>query len=395
MRGMVKHSFRFLLFVAVLSVGFRLPAEDANAGFSDGIDRNAPDFVRVSVLRMGPGNELYSCVGHVAFRLECPTFKLDSCYSYESEGAVNHLVRYFAGKLKMGMFNIPTEEFLETYRKDGRGVWQYALDLPPTVKQRLWRHMDDLVAKGADVPYDYINRGCSKALLDCLRTAAAPAVVRGPETDRTIREVFQSELQKDFPWNIFFILSFGGTESDALITGGTPRELMSFLARATLEGRPILVSDPVELVPRRSFAPASFFTPTVAAFLVLLLALAAVLFRLRVLTAAFLVVQAGLGCFFLYLVSVSELPTSCWNWLIVPFNPVMPALYVALRGRWARVVRIGFAAVLLVWIAAFLVVPRAVADPAHLVLAAAYAVLFCGALLRLTVPCAHDIMFKF
>ena len=81
----------------------------SNEGFHDGIDRDAPDFVIASLLIMVPGDELYSCAGHAVLRMECPSFNLDFCFSYESESVREKILTYFRGKLKMGMFAVPTD----------------------------------------------------------------------------------------------------------------------------------------------------------------------------------------------------------------------------------------------------------------------------------------------
>jgi len=105
----------------------------------DGVDRADPNFVTASLLVMSPGDELYSCAGHSCIRLECPKFNLDYCFSYESEGVSDKIFTFFMGKLKMGMFAIPTAEYLKLGRESGRGVTQYRLNLPPDAKQRLWK----------------------------------------------------------------------------------------------------------------------------------------------------------------------------------------------------------------------------------------------------------------
>ena len=137
-----------VLFCALLSHVLALPAHAApaeaaaqrsaasvaNDGFNDGIDRSNPNFVTASLLIMSPGDELYSCAGHACIRLECPTFNLDYCFSYESEQVSDKIFTFFMGKLKMGMFAIPTADYLKLGREDGRGVMQYRLNLPPDAK---------------------------------------------------------------------------------------------------------------------------------------------------------------------------------------------------------------------------------------------------------------------
>ena len=158
----------FLKFSLVALTAFPLVSvavqSESTALDQDGIDRSNPNFVTASLLVMSPGNELYSCAGHSCIRLECPTFKLDYCFSYESESAKDKILTFFMGKLKMGMFAIPTADYLKTGEEEGRGVMQYRLNLPPDVKQRLWKILDERAAQGVNLPYDYVKRGCGRSV---------------------------------------------------------------------------------------------------------------------------------------------------------------------------------------------------------------------------------------
>ena len=168
--------FTFVL-LCLLSVHSNILAQEdslavsQNVAVEDSVDVNAPDFVKVSLLIASPGEVLYSLTGHACLRMECPVYDLDYCYSYESENVKEKVLTFLAGKLKMGMFSIPTKEFLSEYKKDERGLYQYELNLPIAVKRNLWQKLDEAVEEGADLPYDYAKRGCAKATLDFLLSA--------------------------------------------------------------------------------------------------------------------------------------------------------------------------------------------------------------------------------
>jgi len=390
-------------------------AADANAGFSDGVDRNDPNFVRASLLIMSPGQELFSCVGHAALRLECPTFKLDNCFSYESERAVDRLLAFFAGRLKMGMFTVKTEDFRAEYREDGRGVVQYQLNLPPKVKQRLWKQMDDQNTQKISLPYDYMQRGCAKSVLDSLKAAFAPTEMRGPLLPITQRETFNCELAESHPWNLFFLNAIVGTETDTFAEVVTPKNLVRFLSNTQVNGVPIIADTGYEILPRKLTFTSVLISPFVAAWLVF--ALVVLVYgrgmyraicgrgvsprlenagdlhsdaaRRRVhdsittiastwLVRTLLVSQALAGCFFVFLVSASHLPNSGWNWLLVPFNPVMPIVAVMAQYSWCRVRWLLLVCVLALvgWVVFMLCSPHAKTDPAYIVLAAAYGLLY-------------------
>ena len=85
----------------------------------------------------------------------------------------------------------------------------------------------------------------------------------------------------------------------------------------------------------------------------------------------FLAIQSLAGLFFTYLVSASGLPTSCWNWLLIPFNPLPLVLW-----HWRRYWAWGFVAVLLAWEACMLLSPHQLIDHAYLVIVLAYVVFY-------------------
>ena len=129
--------------------------------FHDNVDRTAEDFVIASLLVADPGRVMYSVLGHSCLRLQCPAFGMDYCFSYESEAVKNRVLDFLAGKLKMGLFAIPVEDYCAIYREEGRGVYEYRLNLPIEVKRELWRVLDEHVAEGIYLPYDYYHRGCA------------------------------------------------------------------------------------------------------------------------------------------------------------------------------------------------------------------------------------------
>lgn len=360
---------------------FLVNGEAATAGFdSDGVDRDAPDFVTASLLVMGPGDELYSCAGHAALRMECPTYGLDYCFSYESESVKDKVLTFFRGKLKMGMFAVPTEEYLKMYRETGRGVMQYTLNLPPKVETRLWQLLDAKVAEGAELPYDHLKRGCAQSLLNVLQAAISPSVFMMPPWpkfyEKTQREVVDASISPSlYPWQRFFLTGICGVEVDRDVPPMekimTPAVLLDFLRTASLSGMLIIDSAGVELLPQAPPPPKPCVTPMGVSCLFVALATANWLFRFHSVEWLLLVVQTLVGLFFSYLVFVSDLPATSWHWLVMPFNP-LPALFWRWRWKWA----LGFALLLLVWVAAMALAPHRMTDPAYLVLVTAYAVFY-------------------
>ena len=367
----------FLVACAAMSLFAAAPS--ANAPLNDGVDRDDPNFVKASLLVFGPGNELFSCAGHACLRLECPTYKLDYCFSYESEPISEKVLTFFMGRLKMGMFAIPSDEFFRQYVVEGRGCRQYRLELLPDVKQRLWKIMDDNAAEGANLPYDYVRRGCAWSVLGCLRAALNPVQLEvsgwPAKYVQTRREITSSQLP-DHPWKVFALHAIWGFETDREVTKIEkvlmPNDLVEFLKLATVNGESLIGSEGVEILPQKNVPRAMYFTPLMAACLFAMLSIVNLVWiRKPFGDWMFLLLQAFAGIFFAYLVFFSSLPATGWNWLIVPFNP-LPLVFWRWRRWWAW----PFAIMLFAWEAFMLLSPHQLTDPAYLILVGAYIVFY-------------------
>ena len=355
-----------------------VPVRVANDGFNDVIDRNDPDFVKASLLIFGPGLEFFGRAGHTSLRLECPAFGLDNCFTRESESIKDNFPRFFLGKLKMGMFAIPTDDFLKRYELAGRQCTQYKLNLPPDAERRLWEIMDTKVAQGRVLPYDYIRYCCVQSILQPILEAAGPNMVAFPpwpeKYAQTRREILAENLAW-CPWTRLFLHTIAGTEVDRDVPNTRKvilsPDILALLRGTTINGRPMLEGEGEVLLPRQVEAKPVLVTPLAVAGLLVLLAVAGAVFDLRWVAWLFLVAQSLLGALLTHLVFISDLPATSWNWLIVPFN-LLPLVFWKWRRHWA----LPFVGVLVLWELFMLLSPHRLTDPAYLVFVLAYVVLY-------------------
>ena len=156
-----------------------------------------------------------------------------------------------------------------------------------------------------------------------------------------------------------------------------PSDLLDLLRLAKVNGKPIIDGEGVELLAPKNAAETvalhRFFTPLVVSCIVLALAVLNWFLRMSWIDWAFLAFQSLCGVFFTYLVAISNLPATDWNWLIVPFN-LLPLIFWKWRRKWA----LWFAGVLVLWEAGMILYPHRLTDPAYLVLVAAYVVFYIG-----------------
>ena len=336
---------------------------NALQGFNDTIDREAEDFIRVNLVVCDPGEVLYSTLGHAALRLQCPAFDLDYIYTSESESVKNKFLTFLRGDLKMGVFAVPTTQFVDFYHETGRGIKEYTMNLSPDKERKLWRVMDKHVAEGSEIPYDYFRNGCAKSVVNIMHEAlGSQAIHYAPWSDKytkkTMRELGIEYVSKDL-WEKFVLFFIIGSDFDKpypceqkLIV---PTDLAEVWQQATLEnGKPVLEKIPHTLNDGDQDKNGSWFSPLLVTILLLLLSIGSlatigvknkyVQFAGTIVDGVIVAIVTILGMLMTYLICFSKLPCTSWNWLIIPFN-ILPAIAWYWRKYWALPV----AVVLMVW----------------------------------------------
>lgn len=350
-------------------------------------DRMAEDFVQVGLLIAEPGDVLYTILGHAALHLRCDYYNLDYVYTYESEAVTGRVGRFLLNDLKMGMLPLSLDDYLSDYRQEGRAVREYALNLPPEVESELWRVLDEKVAEGIELPYDYITRGCAVSIVHNLCEAIRATDIEehivypawGKPFERTLREIVYDN--SPVGWQRFFGMTLvGGKVDDTALPKQEkliiPRELVQTWQHSTLCGRTIISEEPTVLLPEEKRYDGDKFTPLHLALIILLLAVGSLFWSRPYIDWLVMSLQTVLGCLMLWLL-LSPLPGSEWSWLIIPFNP-LPALLWKWRKYWGW----GYALVTVVWIVAMLLAPHRLVEYAHLLLALAAAVVVVKPLVR-------------
>lgn len=379
------HIILSLLLFAV-SVSAQAPAmsvaeRNAAQGFNDTIDRLAPDFVLVSLCVADPTDyrqDVLGTSGHAFLRLQCPTFGLDYCFSYEGENVNDNLYRYLSGKTKMGMFAVHTDEYLEDYRHWNRSVHEYRLALPPEAEQRLWEIMDNHLTQGIVLRQDLNKYGCAITVVRYVKKAleTTPIVyAHDEEMERmTHREIGYRSLA-NHPWLRLFSMIMTDNKADKNLPIDEkliiPADLAAVWQQATINGEPMAtyLGDIVEGAPLKESKP--WFTPILAAILIVLITLGFAFTKNPYWDWILLVAQALGGCvlIFLWLV-MREFGGSAYI-LMVLFNP-LPLIFWCWHKYWA----LPYAIALLIGIIVLVCLPRMLIDPAILVLTLAYIVLF-------------------
>ena len=252
---------------------------------ADSIDRAAQDedFVRASLLVIGPGDNVVTCFGHAAIRMQCPTHQLDYCFTFEMKLAEGEHTKFLTGQAKAGFMAAPTGVFMEQYKRQGRGITEYDLNLTPKQEQTLWRNLDREIAQEARWSYDFITVNCGsmcvwiiqQSLLDeHIEYQQLPTVLQGTYSD------VMDYVGEDAPWlNLYFHVRYFSRRNDtgALADKMAPTLLAeawqhALLTSPTGGSRPVITASrqlapqtlrtgPVWLTPARALVIAIIISP--------------------------------------------------------------------------------------------------------------------------------------
>ena len=379
---------RFLLIGVVLIIssvlyGQEMSVAERNAaqGFNDTIDRLAPDFVTVSLCIADPTDfheDALGTAGHAFLRLQCPIFGLDNCFSYEGENVNDNFFRYISGRTKMGMFAYHTDDYLNDYRLWNRSVHEYVLNMPPEAEQRLWEIMDNHVTNSLVLRHDMNKYGCAITVVRFIKQALDSILIvydSNLELEQLSRREIGYRSLNNHPWLRLEHLIFTDNKSDASLPLDEkliiPADLADVWQHATVQGKPFAtyVGDIVEGAPIDESK--LWFTPMIAAILILLITIGMAFSKYPYWDWVLLVMQAVVGLEFIFLWIIMRNFGESAYILMVLFNP-LPLIFWHWRRYWA----LPYAILLAIGIVVLACWPHMLIDPAWLVLALAYVVLF-------------------
>lgn len=334
------------------------------------------NFVKAYLVVADPGTKIYSIFGHACLRMVCDTFDMDYCYSYECVDVPHKAWHYITNTLKMGMIATPTNKYLQQYTDENRGVTEYELLLSTDAKRHLWQVLDEKIMEGHKLPYDFIKRGCAYSCIPIMEKTLRKTQMCYPQTancvKQTRRDAMYEFAHNNTPWQLLIFNTIAGTDIDKLQIGKKniilPTQLAEFWQQTTIDGKPLLDNKAHILIPAGKSLSKPLITPTLVAFLILLISIASWRITIPFWDYATLGIVTILGTLEVYLIFFSNLPCTQWNWLIIPFN-IVPAIVWRWRQYWST----PYAIIVILWAIAMIVIPHHLTDTAYSIFALAWA----------------------
>jgi hypothetical protein len=178
---------------------------------------------KVSLITVGPGQELYSSFGHSALWISDPANGLDKAYSYGTFNfnADNFYIKFLRGTLPYQLSIAPLQPQYYYWQSENRSVTEQILALSPEQKQRLYEYLEtNYLPQNREYQYKFFYDNCSTRLRDALVYACGdslsfPGYVRDT---LSFRQWIDRYAYRQKPWADFGMDLAIGAPSDEIAT---------------------------------------------------------------------------------------------------------------------------------------------------------------------------------
>jgi hypothetical protein len=205
----------------------------------------AKDSLRIYLMTMGVGEEVYELFGHDALWVHDPRVPIDSVYNWGvfDFRTPGFIPRFLMGHMEYMMAADPLDATIQFYRALDRQVWVQELDLTDTEKTELVTFLHwNVRPENATYRYDYYRDNCSTRVRDAIDRVTGGQVraqLKAIKTDETYRSHTLRLMQGDkaLVTGVEVLL---GRPTDVKLTANEtsflPVELMKHLHAVRLDG---------------------------------------------------------------------------------------------------------------------------------------------------------------
>lgn len=209
--------------------------------------KNIPNNTQISVLTIGPGNNLNDAFGHSGVRLK--TSYSDIVYDfgrYNFEDP-NFYLNFARGKLNYLQGKANYNNLVNFYKQQNRSIKEQILNLSAEEKQSVYTFLETNYAKnqGAYL-YDFFYDNCATKIRDVIENATNGNIdyqLPGNYEDKTFRTLIQDELHPNTWGSLGIDIALGAI----IDRTATPREHMflpknihAFYSKATINNRQLV-----------------------------------------------------------------------------------------------------------------------------------------------------------
>jgi hypothetical protein len=281
---------------------------------------------KVSVITCGTGNESYSLFGHTAIRISDPFNNIDVVYNYGAFdfNTPNFVLKFIKGDLQYFAVAHSYADFINEYQYEKRSVYEQELDIPYTLKQKLFDNLNTSLASGeSHYTYKFIDKNCTSMVVDIInKTVDTTAIVKNTDTDITYRTIlfpyFDNHFYEKLGTSIIFGKKVDGLGTQIFL----PFELQKSLKKVLYKNHPLAMENKTIL--EFSKEVSGSWWNNVYTYLVFLACIIAI--NKKPVASFYLTIMALLGLFFIFAGFYSFHKELACNYNILLFNPTLLSL---------------------------------------------------------------------
>ncbi len=159
-------------------------------------------YSEVSILTVGPGDQLFTAFGHTAIRIKDPLLRFDYVYNYGmfDFNQPNFYLNFAKGKLLYSLGAYPYKNFVTQNNYEKRWLKEQVLELNQLQKQELFEYLNiNLKPQNKDYLYDPFYNNCSTKALEVVLNLSDSISTNTEFIDKkkSIRTLMNEELQQN------------------------------------------------------------------------------------------------------------------------------------------------------------------------------------------------------
>lgn len=162
--------------------------------------------IRIALVTVGPGRNIYDRFGHNAIWVQDPERGIDYLYNYGTYdfNAENFIVRFVQGRMLYSLASGDPETAFRYYRSVNRSIWVQELNFTPAqrIELRDFLLWNDL-PENRDYRYDYYYDNCSTRIRDALDQVLGGPIRRQTER-RPLAATFRFHTQRLTTNNVWY-----------------------------------------------------------------------------------------------------------------------------------------------------------------------------------------------
>lgn len=298
----------------------------------------APENTQISLLTCSPGDLIYELFGHTAIRIQDDSHKLDFVVNYGlfDFDQPHFVYRFVRGKTDYTVGVSYTRSFIQSYAERGSSITESTLNLTLAEKQDLLNRLNEnLQPENRIYRYNFIYNNCATKVRDIFDMSIKRKLSYPTHVDSySFREAIMLYTETA-PWSqLGFDLCLGAradrtaTQREMLFL---PEVLGETYASAMLTdsiGIQPLCLQTSQIIPATQEKGTAWFSPTLCAYLLLLMVLYASFFLnkhkiwLKRMDVVLFTINGIGGCVILFLILYSQHPFTGQNYNILWMNPL-------------------------------------------------------------------------